>query len=61
MFSKELDRGSYLFELSGHFTCSSGGQKHDLTWTIECGDKKHEINASLYTNGGYGYPFSVRK
>ena len=62
VFSKEVEKGSYLLELSGHFTCSAGGQqKHDVTWTIAVEGEKYEITTSLYTNGGYGFPFSFRK
>lgn len=50
-----------MFEISGIFTSTGGGQKHNLTWTVSYNGEKSEIKTSLYTNGGYGYPFSFRK
>lgn len=60
VFSKKIERGNYLLEVSGHFECSQGN-KHLLTWTIEADGKKHEVSTCMYSNSCYGYPFSLRQ
>jgi len=39
IFNREMERGSYLLEASGIFTCAQGN-KHDLTWTVDTGSQK---------------------
>ena len=40
LFNKELDRGSYLFEVSGQFLCPGGAiNKHDLIFTIKTAEE----------------------
>lgn len=36
IFNREVERGSYLFEVSGHFVCSAGvTNKHDVIFTLK--------------------------
>ena len=54
VFSKDVEKGSYLLELSGHYTCSAGGQqKHDVTWTIAVEGEKYEIITESRLHGIY--------
>ena len=62
IFNKEIERGSYLFEVSGHFICTSGvTNKHDLVFTLKTAEESFDLDTCLHTNGGYGYPYSLRK
>lgn len=62
IFSKEMERGSYLLEVSGLFVCAAGvTNKHDLVFTIKTAEQTFNLQTCLHTNGGYGYPYSLRK
>jgi len=62
VITKELERGSYLFEMSGYFVCSTAGiTKHDVIFILEFDGQKIAMETCLHTNGGYGYLYSLRK
>lgn len=48
--------------MTGYFICTGGAiNKHQVVFILETEWDKYEIELCLYTNGGYGYPFSIRK
>jgi hypothetical protein len=60
LFSQEIERGNYLLEMSGYFTCLTL-TKHDLAFIIETGGDSLTVDTTLHTNSSYGYPYSIRK
>lgn len=47
--------------MSGHFICSAGVTKHDMVILLDVDGEQFPLETCLHTNGGYGYPYSVRK
>ena len=60
MLSRPIEKGSYLLEVTGNFICAVA-QKHEVVFTIDIDGQTFELTTLMHTNGGYGYPYAIRK